>query len=145
MQSRLAKSENLLVAVRPGGRGDITKSHVAWKTTRGLPYVPSPLFYDGRIYLIRDGGMMSSFDAKTGAPFYLQERLEAAESYYASPVAADGRIYVVSLPGRLSVIKAGGDKPEILHQANFGERVFATPALTGNRLYFRTQTKLYGF
>jgi outer membrane protein assembly factor BamB len=89
--------------------------------------------------------MMSSFDAKTGAPFYLQERLDAAESYYASPVAADGRIYVVSLPGRLSVIKAGGDKPEILHQASFGERVFATPALAGDRLYLRTQTKLYAF
>lgn len=145
MQSRLAKSENLMVAVRPGGHGDITKTHVAWKATRGLPYVPSPLFYDGRVYLIRDGGMMSSFDAKTGAPFYLQERLEAAESYYASPVAADGRIYVVSLPGRLSIIKSGGDKPEILHQANFGERVFATPALAGDRLYLRTQTKLYAF
>jgi outer membrane protein assembly factor BamB len=145
MQARLAKSENLLVAVRSGGHGDITQTHVAWKATRGLPYVASPLFYDGRVYLIRDGGMMSSFDAKTGAPFYLQERLEAAESYYASPVAADGRIYVVSLPGRLSVIKAGGDKPEILHQANFGERVFATPALAGDRLYLRTQTKLYAF
>lgn len=145
MQARLAKSENLLVAVRPGGRGDITQTHVAWKATRGLPYVASPLLYDGRVYLIRDGGMMSSFDAKTGAPFYLQERLEAAESYYASPVAANGRIYVASVPGRVSVIKAGGDKPEILHQANFGERIFATPALVGDRLYLRTQTKLYAF
>jgi outer membrane protein assembly factor BamB len=101
--------------------------------------------YHGRIYLIRDGGMMSSFDAKTGRPFYLQERLEAAESYYASPVAADGRIYLASVPGKVTIVKAGGDKPEILHQANFGERILATPALAGDRLYLRTQTKLYAF
>lgn len=145
MQARLAKSENLLVAVRPGGRGDVTTTHVAWKATRGLPYVASPLYYDGRIYLIRDGGMLSSFDAKTGSPFYLQERLEATGSYYASPVAADGRIYLASLSGRLTVIKAGGDKPEILHQADFGDRIFATPALAGDRLYLRTQSKLYAF
>jgi outer membrane protein assembly factor BamB len=145
MQARLAKAQNLMVAVRPGGRGDITETHVAWKATRGLPYVASPLFYDGRVYLIRDGGMFSSFDAKTGRTFYLQERVGEAETYYASPVAADGRIYLASLPGKLIVIKAGGDKPEILHQANFGERILATPALAGDRLYLRTQKQLYAY
>jgi len=89
--------------------------------------------------------MLSLFDAKTGRLFYLQERFEATESYYASPVAADGRIYVASVLGKLTVVKAGGDKPEILHQANFGERILATPALAGDRLYLRTQTKLYAF
>jgi outer membrane protein assembly factor BamB len=140
-----AKAENVLLAIRPGGHGDISQSHVAWKATRGLPYVPSPLFYEGRVYILRDGGMLSSFDAKTGKAFYQQERLEATDKYYASPVAADGHIYIVSVPGRLTIVKAGGDKPEILHQANFGERVFATPALVGSRLYLRTQTKLYAF
>ena len=130
-----AKAENVLLAIRPDGRGNISQTHVAWKVTHGLPYVPSPLFYDGRVYLLRDGGMMSSFDAKTGKVFYQQERLEATDKYYASPVAADGRIYVVSVPGRLTVVKAGGDKPEILYQADFGERIFATPALSGPRLY----------
>jgi outer membrane protein assembly factor BamB len=140
-----AKSKNVLVAVKPGGRGDITKTHVAWNATRGLPYVPSPLFYEGRLYLIRDGGMMSCFDAKTGKPFYAQERLEAADKYYASPVAADGRIYLASLAGKLTVVKAGGDRPEVLHQANFGERIFATPAPVGRNLYLRTATKLFAF
>jgi outer membrane protein assembly factor BamB len=140
-----AKAENVLVAVQPGGQGDISKTHVAWKATRGLPYVASPLYYDGRVYVIRDGGMMSSFDARSGKPFYLQERLEATEAYHASPVAADGKIYVVSVSGKLTVVKAGGDRPEILHQAAFGERVFATPALVGDRIYFRTQSKLYAF
>ncbi len=141
----LAKGENVLVAVRPGGRGNITQSHVAWKVTRGLPYVASPLLYDGRIYCLKNGGMISSFDAQSGKPYYLQERLDAIGNYYASPVAADGRIYVASLPGKLTVVKAGGDKPEILHQAEFGERILASPAIVGNNFYLRTQSTLYAF
>ena len=143
--ARNASGENILVAIKPGGKGNISETHVAWKFSRGLPYVASPLFYDGRLYLIRDGGLMSSFEAASGKPIYTQERIGAAGSYYASPVAAAGRIYVISEPGKLSILKAGGEKPEILYQANFGERVFATPALTGDRFYLRTQTKLYAF
>ena len=141
----LAKGENVLVAVKPGGRGNISQTHVAWKAARGLPYVASPLFYDGRIYCIKNGGMLSSFDATSGKPYYLEERLDAVGSYYASLVAADGRIYLASLPGKLTVVKAGGEKPEILHQAEFGERIFATPALAGDKLYLRTQSALYSF
>jgi outer membrane protein assembly factor BamB len=145
LMASLAKGENVLVAIKPGGRGNISQTHVAWKATRGLPYVASPLFYDGRIYLIKNGGMISSFEAKTGKPYYTQERLDAPGNYYASPVAADGRIYIASLPGKLTVVKAGGEKPEILHQAEFGERILATPALVGNKLYLRTQSTLYAF
>ena len=141
----IAKSENVLIAVKPGGQGDVSQSHVAWKATRGLPYVASPLYYQGRIYLFKNGGMMSSFDATTGNPYYIQERLDASGSYYSSPVAADGRIYIASLPGKMTVVKAGGDKPEILHQTEFGERIFATPALVGDNLYLRTKSTLYAF
>jgi hypothetical protein len=76
---------------------------------------------------------------------YTQERIGANGTYYASPVAADGRIYFVSQPGKLTVVKTGGDQPAILHQAEFGERVFATPALIGENLYLRTETKLYAW
>ena len=145
LQARTAKGKNVLVALKPGGTGEISTSHLAWKFDRGLPYVASPLLYEGRIYLFKDGGMMSSFDAKTGKDFYLQERLNATGSYYSSPVATDGRIYVASLPGKLTVVKAGGEKPEILHQADFGERIFATPALVDNNLYLRTAKHLYAF
>ncbi|MEO7319291.1 MAG: PQQ-binding-like beta-propeller repeat protein [Chthoniobacteraceae bacterium] len=140
-----AKSRNVMLAIKPGGHGDISATHVAWNFTRGLPYVPSPLFHEGRIYLVKDGGMISSLDAKTGTPAYTQERLDAIGSYYASPVAADGRIYLASLPGKVTVVKTGGDKPEILHQAEFGERIFATPALVGDKLYLRTATHLWAF
>ena len=141
----IAKGENVMLAVKPGGRGNITKTHVAWKATRGLPYVASPLVYDGRIYSIKNGGMISSFDAKSGKPYYLQERLDAEGYYYSSPVAADGRIYVASVDGKLTVVKAGGEKPEILHQAQFDERIYASPALGGDKFYLRTKSALYAF
>lgn len=141
----MAKGENVLLAIKPGGRGNITQSHIAWKATRGLPYVASPLLYDGRLYCFKNGGMISSFDAQIGKAFYLQERLNAEGSYYSSPVAADGRIYVASVPGKLTVIKAGGDKPEILHRVEFGERIHSSPAIAGNNLYLRTQSALYAF
>lgn len=143
--SGMKKGENVVVAIKPGAKGEAGESQVAWKFTKGLPYVPSPLYYQGRVYLIRDGGMMSSFDAKTGQPFYSQERIGVTGSYYSSPVAADGRIYVSSLDGKLSVIKAGGEKPEVLHSADFGERISATPALVDDRLYLRTKSKLFAF
>ncbi len=139
----MAQGENVLVAVKPGGSSVLAESQVAWKQTRGLPYVASPLYYQGCVYLVKDGGLVSCFDAKTGKPFYVQERLDAIGSYYASPVAAAGRIYTASLNGKITVFKAGGDKPEILHQAEFYERIAATPAPVGDRLYLRTQTKLF--
>jgi outer membrane protein assembly factor BamB len=144
-KATLAKSENVLVAVKPGGAGNISQTHVAWKATRGLPYVASPLLYDGRIYFVKNGGMLSSLDAKSGKPFYMQERLEAPGNYYSSPVAADGRIYLASVSGKLTVVKAGGEKPEILHQAEFGERIYASPAIANDKFYLRTRSALYAF
>lgn len=141
----MAKGENVLLAVKPGGKGELSEDAVAWKQTRGLPYVPSPLHYRGRIYLVKDGGMASSFDAKTGKVHYQQERLNATSSFYASPVAADGRIYFTSLNGKIVVIEAGGDAPKTLHSVEFGERISATPALVENVIYVRTLTALYAF
>ena len=145
LAANMAKGENVLVAVKPGGKGELSEDAVAWKQTRGLPYVPSPLHYRGRVYLVKDGGMASSFDAKTGKVFYQQERLNAASSFYASPVAADGRIYFTSLNGKVVVVEAGGDAPKVLHSVEFGERISATPAPVENALYVRTTTALYAF
>jgi outer membrane protein assembly factor BamB len=145
MKAKMVNGENVMVAVRAGGHGELNADKIAWKQTVGLPYVPSPLFYHGRVYLIRDGGMVSSFDARTGAPFYEKERLDAAGGYYASPVAADGRIYFVSLRGQITVVAEGGNQPRILGHADFGERICATPALVGKNLYLRTASSLYAF
>jgi outer membrane protein assembly factor BamB len=144
MAEMFSKGENVLVAVKPGGKGELSEAGVAWKQTRGLPYVASPLHYQGRVYLVKDGGMASCFEAKTGKIIYQQERLtNAAGSYYASPVAADGRILVASIEGKVTVFKAGAEMPEILHQAEFKERIAATPALVGRQLFLRTDKKLY--
>jgi hypothetical protein len=71
--------------------------------------------------------------------------LKAQGTYYASPVAADGRIIVASLDGKVTVFSAGGQAPGILHQANFKERIAATPALAEDNIYIRTPTALYAF
>jgi outer membrane protein assembly factor BamB len=138
------KSENALMAVRPGGQGDVTETHVVWKQNRGLPYVPTPLYYEGRVYLVKNGGLFSCFEARTGRALYQEERLGALGDYYASPVAAGGKILVCSQPGMAVVIKAG-DTLEVLARNPMGERIMATPAIVENRLYLRTQGKLYAF
>ncbi|MCX8156907.1 MAG: PQQ-binding-like beta-propeller repeat protein [Verrucomicrobiae bacterium] len=136
------KSENALLAVRPGGEGDVTATHVAWKQNRGLPYVPTPLYYEGRVYLVKNGGLFSCFEARTGRALYQEERLGALGDYYASPVAAGGKILVCSQAGMAVVIKAG-DTLEVLARNPMGERIMATPAIVDNVLYLRTQGRLY--
>ena len=145
MKAMMSRGENVLVAVRPGGKGELGQGSIAWKQTRGLPYVPSPLYYQGRVYLVKDGGMVSSYDARNGAIVYQQERLNALGNYYASPVAAGGRLIVASLEGKVTVFAAGGDTPKILHQVDFHERIAATPAPVQNQIYIRTPTALYAF
>lgn len=145
MQAAIARGQNVLLAVKAGGKGELTEKHVAWKQVRGLPYVPSPLYYKGRVYLIKDGGLFSSFDAKTGEVHFQQERLGTRGAYYASPVAANGTIYVASLEGVVTALKAGSKEPEILHQIDFKERIAGSPALVDDKLYLRTASSLYAF
>ncbi|HEY2146910.1 MAG TPA: PQQ-binding-like beta-propeller repeat protein, partial [Pirellulales bacterium] len=142
----LKLGKNSLFAFSPKGEGDITDTAIAWKQTKGLPYVASPLYFRGRIYLVKDGGLVSSFDAESGKPFYESKRLGTPGSYYASPVAAAGHIYIVSLrDGVVSVIKAESDPPEVAAQRKIDERIAATPAIVDNRLYIRSDGHLYCF
>ena len=138
------QSKNALMAVRPGGSGDITASNVVWTQTRGLPYVPSPLCYEGRVYLIKNGGMLSCFEARTGKTLFLEERLGAIGDYYASPVAAGAQLCVISQQGMAVVLRAG-DTLEVLARNALGEQVLATPAIIGDRLYIRTVKNLFAF
>ena len=140
---KLSQAENSVMAVRPGN-GDISQSGVVWKQTRGLPYVPSPLYYKGSIYLVKDGGIVSCFDAKTGRVVYQEERIGSIGSYYSSPVATDGKIIIVSVNGKATVF-AAGEKPEILSRSDLGERCVTTPALAHNTIYVRTAGYLWAF
>lgn len=144
MLGYLKQGKNRLVAVKPGGSGDITETHIAWEKKKGLPYVPSALLYRGTIFMVKDGGLASCFDAATGEAKYEQQRLGMEGSFYASPVAANGHIYLINLNGKAATLNAG-DKAEVISRADFGERVAATPAIVDDTLYVRTETKLFAF
>jgi len=132
------------VAIRPGGRGDATDTHVQWETTRGLSELTSPLFYRGRVHFLRDGGMWTVVDAKTGKRLLDRERLGTGGQAVASPVAANGYIYTVNEPGSFAVLRAG-DTLDIVALNKLGESVRATPAIAGDVLYVRSAEHLWAF
>lgn len=137
-------ARNALLAIRPGGRGDVTATHVAWSMRKFLPNVPSPLIYGGVCYLIKDGGILSAVDATTGAMLKQGRLTGALDTYYSSPVAGDGKVYLLSQPGKATVVKAGREW-EILSQADFEDECYATPALLDGRIYLRTRGMTYCF
>ncbi len=142
----MSEGKNSAFALKPGGTGDVTTSHVLWKKTKGMPYIPSALVYHGQYIMVKDGGIVTAYDAKTGAELY-QERVAAAGKYYASPVAANGHIYFTSLDdGTVTVLKAGAEKPEVVAtNPKLGERTAATPAIADDVLFVRTDQHLYAF
>ena len=143
----MSASKNSAFALKGGGTGDVTKSHMLWKKTKGLPYVASPIVYRGQCVMVKDGGLVTAYDMKTGKEVYAQERAAAAGRYYASPVAANGYLYFTSLDdGAITVLKAGADKPTaVARNPKLGERVAATPAIADNTVYVRTAKHLYAF
>ena len=142
----MSEGKNSAFALKTGGTGDITSSHVLWKKTKGLPWITSALLYRGQYIMIKDGGIVTAYDAKTGEQVY-QERAAAGGQYYASPVAANGNIYFTSLrDGTVTVVKVGGDKPEVVAKnPELGERTAATPAIADDVLFVRTDKHLYAF
>ncbi len=140
----LKSNENSVIAIRPGGRGDSTRTHVAWTAQRGLPEMPSPLFYRNRLYLVRDGGMVTSYVPDTGAVVLDRQRLGALGQYVASPIAADGRIYAASHPGTIVVFRAA-DSLDVLARNDLGESITATPAIADDTIYVRTERYLWAF
>jgi outer membrane protein assembly factor BamB len=136
-------SRPALLALQPQGQGDLTEHAINWKVTRGIPEVPSMLFYEDHLYSVKDGGILTCYDAETGNPVY-KKRLGAGGLYTASPVAGDGRIYFCSAQGAVTVVKAGKTF-EVLSQTRLDEKVHGTPALEGKRLYLRTLDHVHAF
>jgi len=133
----------LLIAVKPGGRGDITDSHLAWEYNRGIAEIPTPLAHGGRIYYVRSGGILTALNAATGKPLY-SERLGASGQYSASPILANGHLYLASEPGQITVVQTG-DKLKIIHQTKLGDKIHVTPALDANTIYVRSEKHLWAF
>lgn len=136
------KQANALIAIRPGD-GDKRGAEIAWQYSEGVPECPSPLYYEGRIYLIKNGGIATCLDAKSGEMKF-QGRIGARGPCYASPLAGDGKIYAASARGVITVLQAA-DELKVLARNDLGERIMATPALLDGRIYVRTEKHLFAF
>jgi outer membrane protein assembly factor BamB len=142
----MAEGINNAFALKSGGTGDITDSHMLWKKSKGMPYLASAIVYGGQYVMVKDGGIVTAYDEKTGDELY-QKRAAATGAYYASPVACAGHIYFTSHDdGTVTVIKAGTTEPEVAAKnPPLGEKVAATPAIAGDTIYIRTAGHLYAF
>jgi outer membrane protein assembly factor BamB len=122
------------LAVRPGGRGDVSASHVVWERPTGAPYISSLVHDAGLIYMATDVGAVTVVDAASGARVW-QQRIDGVFS--ASPVAGDGKVYFVSENGDTIVLRSGRT-PEVVARNALGERVIASPAIAGRQIFMRS-------
>jgi len=116
---------------------------VLWHYQQSVPYIPSPLVYDGVFYMVKDG-IVSSLDPQTGELYKRGRLLKGSPEVYASPVAADSKVYIATLDGQVAVLEAGPDW-EVLAMNDLGEEIHASPAIVDGHLYIRTRDKLYDF
>lgn len=131
-------SSSPYMAVKTGGRGDVSATHVEWLVRTGGPYVSSLLLYDGLLYMANETGIASCVDAANGKTLW-RERLGGVFS--ASPVAADGKVYLINEAGDAFVLQAGREL-KILHRNTIPERTLASPAISGGLIFLRTDESL---
>ena len=133
-----------LLAIKLGKEGDLTGTDaILWSETRGLSYTPSPVLHDGKLYALTDNGMFSSFDAKTGTPFYHRVRLPKPYNFKASPVGANGKIYLATEEGDVVIVKMG-EKFEVLATNTLEDQTFiASPVILDGEIFLRGQNTLF--
>jgi outer membrane protein assembly factor BamB len=132
--------ERPMLALRAGGRGDVSRTHVLWRFMNG-PDVPTPVSDGTYVYVINDRGIMWCLDARTGVPVYERQRLRPS-TYTSSPILADGRIYVTNEDGLTSVVRAG-PKFEIIAENDLEEYTLSSPAVSDGQIFIRTDKALY--
>lgn len=130
-----------LLAIRPGGRGDVTKDRLSWSMRRNAPNTPTPLLVGDQLYVLADGGILTCVNAKSGKVHW-SERVPGA--YSASPICANGKIYITNETGVGMVLEAGTEFKE-LARSDLKEKTFATFAPVDGALFVRTETQLYRF
>lgn len=128
-----------LLAVREGGQGDVTDTHIAWRTSRMVSKMASPVLVDDLLYMVSDDGMITCLEPETGKQVWQQR---AGGSYAASPIYGDGRIYFCNQQGKTTVLKPGRTC-QILATNTLDTGLMASPAVDGRALYLRTRTHLY--
>lgn len=135
-------AEEFILAVRGGGEGDVTESHVLWKhPTKHTDHIVSPLVLDGRMLLVKEGGISTTFETSEGRALRGPKRIGNGGSYFASPVYGDGKIYVASENGSVVVLN-NGPNFEQLARNDVGDSVVATPAIADGSLFIRTRSKI---
>lgn len=147
MANLISSGEHGIFAMRAPAKedkGDLTATHVMWKHKKGITDVASPLLYQGRVYVVQDGGRASCYEAKSGKVLFEQERLDVDGGYFPSPIAANGRIYFASTKGIMAVIEPA-DALNVKARNDIGEAIFATPAVAGDTLYVRSANHLWAF
>lgn len=129
-------------AIRGGGSGDVTKTHVLWNVKNKSPSnLSSPIVAGEQLFVVKKGGISSSFGTKAGESHWELKRLGKFGDYYASPIAGDGKIYVTSEPGSVIVLKAGPEL-DVLARNELGDSIIATPAISAGRIFVRTKNSL---
>jgi outer membrane protein assembly factor BamB len=128
-----------ILAVRPGGSGDVTATHVAWQAPKGAPFVPSPLLYGDELYMLNDqASILTAYEAESGKVLWQGRLGEVVQSgFSASPVAVDGKLFFTNEGGETFVVKPGKTF-QLLHVNNVNEPVLASPAMVDGTWYFRT-------
>ncbi len=136
---------NIMVAVNAGGSGLLNDTeYLAWEYRKRLPYVPTPLVSDSRVYLVKSLGIVTCLDSQTGHAYYEGERTGVKGEYFASPIRAGNTIFVSSSLGSVIAIR-DSERFEILAQNDIGEEIVATPAIADNTLYLRSARALWAF
>jgi outer membrane protein assembly factor BamB len=131
--------EREILAIRADGSGDVTDTHIVWRGTKGVTYVPSPIYHDGYLYVVTDNGIAFCYQAETGEEIW-QKRLDG--KFSASPVIADGKLYITNEAGRTTVLKAAPEY-EVLAENELPGDGHATPAIAAGQLYLRAGDTLY--
>jgi outer membrane protein assembly factor BamB len=131
---------NPVIAIRPGGRGDVSQSHKAWQFSRG-PDVPTPVSDGTHVFIVTDNGIVYALNAKTGAVVWGPTRLKSG-TYSASPVLADGRVYVTNEDGLTSVF-AAGPAYELLAENPLDDYTLSSPAVSEGQIFIRTAKHLF--
>lgn len=129
-----------LLAIRRGGSGDVTKSHIEWYHGKQVPTQPSPILYDGRLFIVSDNGIGQCLDAETGEVIW-KKRL--AGNYSASPLLVGDRVYFFSREGTATVVDANSPKGDVVATSELDGGYMATPAVVDGQLIVRTETHLY--
>ncbi|HYW78687.1 MAG TPA: PQQ-binding-like beta-propeller repeat protein [Thermoguttaceae bacterium] len=135
-------SQHGLLAVRLGGAGDVTDSHVTVLEHQSIPEVPSPVYHNGRVYIVKNGGILACIDTGTKERLYRQ-RIGTSGTHYASPILCGDRLLIASATGHVVAVDISGERPNILAKNGLGEPIAATPAVVDNMLLIRTSRRLY--